>query len=596
MSSEVPDPASREDLERLRGRVAALGLPAAGELPRLTHADATGVLEPLIGKVGRCLGALEVAIGERLAVLEDGLRFARLGRSCLRDLAREDLGRFERDAGEMARLARELRDRPVVRAAVWRGEISPRAARVILPLAVGDAEAPWVETARAQTIRKLEREVARARGSPVAEEDEPVRRLRLAIGPAVGELEEALEAAALIAEDPGMSRARRFEALCMDMRGSLAGRPGDLCADVEEAGASCAEVEELGLEGGCADVELGGPGPAELERDLEASIAAYGWLEALPAVAAPVTGTDEAPVDVYGIRDELRRLVALHAGWDELFGHLALLVRRFRVWRMLGYRSFASYCRARLPLRVRAVEERIALEVRLYELPELRAALARGRVTYEQARHIAEIASEGTVEGWIQRAQEVTSVALKREVREKQDATLRAAGEVELRLPQSVAGLFAEICEELRVEAGAWLSMAECVPILARSFLRTHGEEAQRRRQRMGVVMRRDRMMCQVPGCSRAADDRHHIIPEGRLGPGKAWNLVAICRVHHKHGVHAGSVLVRGRAPELTWVLGEREVAAAMAEHDGEPPPDRPMIVRPEGGRWVASELPTTPT
>jgi len=48
--------------------------------------------------------------------------------------------------------------------------------------------------------------------------------------------------------------------------------------------------------------------------------------------------------------------------------------------------------------------------------------------------------------------------------------------------------------------------------------------------------------------------------------PEEAWNELSLCAPHHLLGVHGGSVLVRGRAPDgLSFVLGESGVAAARA-------------------------------
>jgi hypothetical protein len=153
----------REDLARMRARIAVLAIPMSHEMASLDRPDAAALIDPLIGSVARRLGALELAIGDGLAALEDGLRHARLGRSCIRDVAREDLGRFETQARRMAKLARALRDRPLLRAAVVAGEMSARQARTLLPVARGADEAAWVERGKALSARRLEKEVMAAR-------------------------------------------------------------------------------------------------------------------------------------------------------------------------------------------------------------------------------------------------------------------------------------------------------------------------------------------------------------------------------------------------------------------------------------------------
>jgi hypothetical protein len=72
-----------------------------------------------------------------------------LGYSSIGDYAREELGLNASTAVKMARLARKLRDRPLVCEAVRRGEITPRKAEIIAPVAVGPDQARWISWRRA---------------------------------------------------------------------------------------------------------------------------------------------------------------------------------------------------------------------------------------------------------------------------------------------------------------------------------------------------------------------------------------------------------------------------------------------------------------
>src|SRR4051812_17879717 len=110
--------------------------------------DAARLLDSLFARVGRGRGALDVAIGEGLQALAQGDRTLRLGYAGIGDYARERLGIPASTAVKMARLARELRERPLLRAAVLGGEITARCAETILAVAVGEEEAAWVERAR----------------------------------------------------------------------------------------------------------------------------------------------------------------------------------------------------------------------------------------------------------------------------------------------------------------------------------------------------------------------------------------------------------------------------------------------------------------
>jgi hypothetical protein len=70
--------------------------------------------------------------------------------------------------------------------------------------------------------------------------------------------------------------------------------------------------------------------------------------------------------------------------WDEVLGHLAMLFCAMDGWRRLGFASFAHYCEERLGMCPRAVQQRAALERRLYELPRLRQAMQERRLSYEK--------------------------------------------------------------------------------------------------------------------------------------------------------------------------------------------------------------------
>jgi hypothetical protein len=79
-------------------------------------------------------------------------------------------------------------------------------------------------------------------------------------------------------------------------------------------------------------------------------------------------------------------------------------------------------------------------------------------------------------------------------------------------------------------------------------------------------VILRDGGLCQVPGCSRAADHRHHITFRSAGGLEVGWNELGLCLPHHLVGIHQGYIHVSGRAPDqLIWVLGDQEVATGAA-------------------------------
>src|SRR2546427_9990395 len=108
--------------------------------PRLALTIAQG-LDTLLCNITAGYNALELVIGDGLAALETGRRAMDLKYSNVGDYAREELGMNASTAVKKARLSRRLRDRPLLREALRRAEITPRKAEVIAPVAVGDQQA-----------------------------------------------------------------------------------------------------------------------------------------------------------------------------------------------------------------------------------------------------------------------------------------------------------------------------------------------------------------------------------------------------------------------------------------------------------------------
>jgi hypothetical protein len=140
----------------------ALRPPSSHERRDVRRGEAGILIDGLLTRVARGHGALDVALGEALAALAEGDRVLRLGFSSIRDYARERLGLGNSTAQALVRLARELRDRPLLAGAVRSGEITVRQAQTVLPVARGDEERAWVERARTSTVRQLEKAVREA--------------------------------------------------------------------------------------------------------------------------------------------------------------------------------------------------------------------------------------------------------------------------------------------------------------------------------------------------------------------------------------------------------------------------------------------------
>ena len=70
----------------------------------------------------------------------------------------------------------------------------------------------------------------------------------------------------------------------------------------------------------------------------------------------------------------------------------------------------------------------------------------------------------------------------------------------------------------------------------------------------------RDGFQCTVPGCTARSElESHHIVFRSAGGHDEPTNRTTLCWFHHRQGVHAGRVRIRGQAPdELLFELGLR--------------------------------------
>jgi hypothetical protein len=508
----------------------------------LSDEETATTLERHLARVARSQGAVELALGEGLLALSVGDRAMRLGYSSVKDYGREVLDLRDRTVLNLLRLSRELRNRPLLRAAVRSGEVSIRKAQVVLRAAVGDAEARWVALARDHTVRALE---ARVRGAtdPDAAED-AWHELRVPLSPERRAVVD--EALALAGQElgPGSTRAQRLEALAQEYLGS---HPVD------------GDDGERPPPGGCFRALGVRPGARldALKAQLERETARWGYLDEVERLAAVDDGLDEerAPQRIHA---RLRELADLWRSWDRQLGYFALVVRRSRIWSLLGFASFAHYCSERLGLAARTVEQRAALEQRLWELPPLRRAIEDG-LPYEKARLLGRLEKPAEIEAWIPRAAKMTVVALRRALELEEDTQMRARRVLVVRLPSRTAALLAAAFRAVREAGDPLASPAECLARLAAHFLGVWKPARRRRSTRSQAVRARDLGWCLVPGCSRPATDAHHVLFRSLGGGDEPPNLASFCSPHHLRGVHMGNVRVWGRAPDgLVWELGER--------------------------------------
>ena len=214
----------------------------------------------------------------------------------------------------------------------------------------------------------------------------------------------------------------------------------------------------------------------------------------------------------------------------------------------------------------RAVMQRIALEHSLRRIPLLRRALREKRISYEQARIIARHAAPEEVQGWIEKAETMACVALRRAMEEKEEGQMCARGTFSAWMTVSVAEVVKAAFRAARAAAKRWLSAGECLVAMADHFIETWRELLKQVNTLQRRIRARDRHLCQVPGCSRAAVHEHHIEFRSQGGGDDPANLVSLCAAHHLYGIHGGRMRVTGTAPDkLIWEFGLRRSYAATA-------------------------------
>jgi hypothetical protein len=292
-----------------------------------------------------------------------------------------------------------------------------------------------------------------------------------------------------------------------------------------------------------------------LGEALDEHCAYWAELVQVPNIEAP---EDDIRLmhDPKAIDPKLRRHVKSLRRWDLLFGQLALISKTMRCWHFAGFASFEHYCFERLGMALRTVEQRIALEQRLHDLPALRTAMDEGRVSYEQARLIAAHADRASVDARIEQAQRMTSIAFRRRLEADEEAQMCARGKFKAIVPRSVAEDLEGAFRTVRARSSTPLARGECLVALYAHFIDVWEPLLERRMTVQRKTLLRDGYRCQVPACSRTAEHAHHIIRRSQGGKDELPNLTSVCAAHHLRGIHGGRIRVSGRAPDqLVWTL-----------------------------------------
>jgi hypothetical protein len=139
-----------------------------------------------------------------------------------------------------------------------------------------------------------------------------------------------------------------------------------------------------------------------------------------------------------------------------------------------------------------------------------------------------------------------------------------------MRLPIDVLVYVMHYSRGYLAQCKADITMSETFEYMVDAFLDEYLPTAEAA-AKAHPVCERDHFRCQVPGCSRAANnEEHHIRFRSQGGSDDTWNLVTLCAMHHRQGIHNGYVLLTGQAPhKLVWKLGLRPDGTAYEAYVG---------------------------
>ncbi|MHC4342851.1 MAG: HNH endonuclease [Planctomycetota bacterium] len=505
----------------------------------------------------RSRGVIDIALGEALDRLFEGDRLLQLGYSRQVDFSRERLGMPPRTMFGWVRLARELRERPLLRKAVVVGAVPVRKALAILPVAKGKAERAWTAAAMTSTLETLEAGVRQEGKRPGTEDDFEVEVLWLRMDESQ---QDRLEAAIAVARKTLSMAAPRWqceEAIAQEWLGAH----GAWCPSEEEQNSLPANPKKNRKAWRAAKKEMKKRARAVLKQ-----LAAIDEADALVEGLQQSAGEDALSLDAL-----IQRLLKARRGFDEAFGALALQIVEGKVWKTLGYHSQGDYVQNRLGISVSTFRSRVWLERRLRDLPELREVLSSGRLSFSKALLLAKGATPHNIKERIEEACSTTCQQVERESTKEEDKKNRKAGVRRIWGPKDAARTLAlaiASAQALHEELGEPIDEGEALAVIADYFVEVWSKHKKGIEWSLSPAIRRTALLrhgglCAVPGCSRAAEHLHHGVFRSHGGPDEPWNLIGLCSPHHLHGAHKGYLTVKGRAGErLVWRLGISELVA----------------------------------
>jgi hypothetical protein len=569
-----------------------LEVPERREARRLDRWACAPLLDGWLRRLSRHDALCRRVVGQLAAAFLRRRGHQRLGFARLGDYTRERLGLGAREVQELARVATQLEELPVVADAFESGALSWAHVRLLGRIATDESAAAWVERAGTLTVRELASLVRthQAPGPDPGDDDtidgEPVARLRIACPRRVrGAWRETVELARRMAGEE-LAVWQAAEAVA----GEGLSAPDRRVPTAEAAVEPAAESAPRALAGWVP----AGTTPAE---------SVIGWepvAGSIPAdIARLATGCDS--LDVRTLDGRMRAALGAMAQSDWQLGRLLRLFHDLRLERVLGFSSRSAYVRERLGCSTRKARALIALERRGFTAPAVHAAYRAGRLSWLRATTLLPVVSETTEIEWLARAEQVTMRRLADEVGwalarrdglvpiapPPRDADLRRVerqlcspgawapcdSDVSFSGPGSVVRLFRTAVAAFTRPADApWQGLDRLLRHVAGTW--------SRQPRHRDPIFERDGWRCAVPACTaRRNMHDHHLLFRSRGGHNERDNRITLCVWHHLHGIHGsdgGLIRAWGRAPDaVRWEVG---VAAG-----------RPPLLQTFGDRYLAA-------
>ncbi len=514
-----PQPLSTAGLVFLRGR------DADGRLREL--ASARLAARP-------ALGALAVALLEGRA--DEALGYRSLG-----DYGRERLGVGARAVREWARVWRRLGELPVLRRALFAGEISWSVARRVVGLATPETEEACLATVRGRTLRAVEAIVAAVRDADETEPEAERVVVRLPCTPREARLwRAALELARRVAGEE-LPVWKCAELVAAEAASAIGAAPPQVAGAEGEAGKGMAPGQASRV--ACRDRSRPEPDPRE-HGLRDQAFPGLRWTQTpgrIPAaLAALVEGVEEAPPREIDRR--LRAAIAFLQTLDLETGRILRQMVERRLFTELGFPDLARYAAERLDVSARTARRLVALARTEHRAPEVAIAFREGRIHAFQGQVLARVADHESARAWVERARAVTFRRLEEDVEGAPPE--RAA--IAFPAPPEVAEFFLQM-----------LARAGSLERLLAHAIRTWVE--QREHFEDYADFERDGFRCTAPGCTARRNlHSHHIRFRSHQGPDEPWNRTTLCAYHHERALHLERTLrIRGRAPDrLVFALG----------------------------------------